>query len=118
MPSVEVYLYAMLRHYQPALRHGEPARVELAPGATVENLLAALGIPAEETKAAFVNGISRGPEWTLAEGDRVAVFPPIAGGQSRTLSAGAADNHIRHRHWPSGANRALSAQRRSSTRLS
>ncbi|MCL4533922.1 MAG: MoaD/ThiS family protein [Bacteroidetes bacterium] len=80
MPRVEVYLYATLRRYQPALRHGEPVRVEMAPGATVQDLLESLGIPAEELKQTFINGISRQPDWVLEEGDRVAVFPPIAGG--------------------------------------
>ena len=80
MPRVEAYLYAMLRRYQPSLRHGEPARLDLPDGAIVGDLLAALGIPAEEMKQTFVNGVSRGPDWVLSEGDRVAVFPPIAGG--------------------------------------
>ncbi len=80
MPRVEVYVYAMLRRYQPGLRPGEAATLDLPEGATVTDLIAALGIPTGETKQTFVNGISRGPEWPIGEGDRVAVFPPIAGG--------------------------------------
>jgi molybdopterin synthase sulfur carrier subunit len=80
MPRVEAYVYAMLRRYQPDLSHGQPAILDLPEGATIDDLLVALGIPAEETKKTFVNGLSRGLDWELSDGDRVAVFPPIAGG--------------------------------------
>ncbi len=80
MPLVQAYLYAMLRRYQPHLRHGESAQVQLVEGGTVADLLRILGIPEDETKQTFVNGIARGADWVLQDGDRVAVFPPIAGG--------------------------------------
>jgi molybdopterin converting factor small subunit len=80
VPRVEVYIYAMLRRYKPNLRPGQPVTANLAESATLADLLTAVGIPAEETKQTFVNGISRGLEWQLCDGDRVALFPPIAGG--------------------------------------
>jgi sulfur carrier protein ThiS len=54
--------------------------MDLDEGTTVENLFADLDIPSDSPKITFVNGVHAEPDRVLEEGDRVAVFPPIAGG--------------------------------------
>ena len=57
-----------------------PVEVELAEGATIEALLAKLGVPLAEARMIFVNGRARSPEWALQAGDEVGILPPIGGG--------------------------------------
>lgn len=81
MPEVEVKLFATLRRYDPrAERSSEPIRLELREGATIDELMDALAIRADEVKQVFVNGVRKEGDDALKEGDTVAVFPPIAGG--------------------------------------
>jgi len=80
MITVQVKLFATLRHYRPGLGIGEPFPVTLPAGATVEQLIAQVGLPTEEVKTVFVNGLFRGREYVLAEGDQVGIFPPVGGG--------------------------------------
>ncbi len=78
---VEVRLYATLRKYQPERKVGEALVCELAEGTTVQKFLEKeLGVPPGEVKIVFVNGVSRSFDHVLADGDRVGIFPPIAGG--------------------------------------
>jgi molybdopterin converting factor small subunit len=80
MIRVKLKLYATLRKYKPELGHGEAAPLELRDGATLRDLLAAIGIPAAETKQCFVNAVGQELDFILHDGDEVGVFPPIAGG--------------------------------------
>ena len=80
MMHVQVKLYANLRRYRPDLGHGEAAHLELPQGATLRDLLEALGIPEHETKQCFINAIIRRSDHVLKEGDEIGIFPPIAGG--------------------------------------
>jgi molybdopterin converting factor small subunit len=77
---VTVKLYATLAHYGHSRRAGTPAEVELPAEATLQDLIAQLNIPLEETRITFVNGIIQEPGWKLSEGDAVGIFPPIGGG--------------------------------------
>ena len=80
MIEVELRLYATLRRYRPEspLEGGET--VLLPVGSTLLDLLAGLGIPAADVQTAFVNRKVRAMEQKLAPGDRVDLFPAIAGG--------------------------------------
>ncbi|SMF43434.1 MoaD/ThiS family protein [Desulfovibrio gilichinskyi] len=49
-------------------------------GETVGDVLQRVGIPLDEVKIIFVNGVSSGLGVTLAGGDRVGVFPAVGGG--------------------------------------
>lgn len=84
MIKVEVRLYATLRKYQPERKSsesGEALVCELAAGTTVQKFLEnELGVPPGEVKTVFVNGVSQGFDHVLADGDRVGIFPPVAGG--------------------------------------
>ncbi len=81
MIRVEARLYATLRKYHPEGKVGETLVCELAEGTTVQKLLEnELGVPPGEVKTVFVNGLSRRFDHALADGDRVGIFPPVAGG--------------------------------------
>ena len=49
-------------------------------GETVSDILQRVGIPLDEVKIIFVNGVSRGLDVVLADGDRVGIFPAVGGG--------------------------------------
>ena len=81
MIRIEARLYATLRKYHPEGKVGEALIRELAEGTTVQKLLEnELGVPLGEIKTVFVNGVSRSFDHVLADGDRVGIFPPVAGG--------------------------------------
>ena len=77
---MDVRLYASLRRYVPQLGLGEAIELDLDEGATIRHIFERLGLPESEVKRVFVNGLSRGYEHILSEEDRVAIFPPVAGG--------------------------------------
>jgi len=77
---VEVRLYANLRRYVPQLSIGEAMELELYEGATLRHIFTRLGLPESEVKRVIVNGLSKGYEYVLLDGDRIAIFPPVAGG--------------------------------------
>jgi len=80
MVTVEVHLFANLRKYAPPGSSQGAFTLRLQEGTTLGDLLRELGIPEKEFKQAFVNRLRRGEDYTLQEGDRVALFSPIAGG--------------------------------------
>ena len=53
---------------------------DLSDGATVQDALDSLDISAAEAAILFLNGRHTRPEQALAEGDSLAVFPPVGGG--------------------------------------
>jgi len=78
---VEARLYATLRKYHPEGKAGEALIYELAKGTTLQKLLEnELGVPPDEVKTVFVNGISQSFDHVLADGDRIGIFPAVAGG--------------------------------------
>jgi molybdopterin converting factor small subunit len=78
---IKVKLFATLRKYMPDLKLGGSKDVQIDPGTTIEELYKNLGIPIEEIKLAYVNGIYREPEYILNDGDEIGIFPPIGGGE-------------------------------------
>jgi len=80
MITVHTKLFATLRRYQPGLKIGEALPVDLSDGATVGQLIRHLGLPADEVKVVFVNGIVRPRDYVLSDGDEVGIFPPVGGG--------------------------------------
>lgn len=77
---VRVRLYANLVQYRPNTKAGQPFEVELAPGNTLDDLVACLQLPRDQVKVMFVNGIARAPDTPLEPGDEVGIFSPIGGG--------------------------------------
>lgn len=78
--TVELALFASLSQYQPDGQGGRQARpVDVASGQTISELIEQLGLP-DEPRVVFVNGRHAAEETVLSEGDRLAIFPPVAGG--------------------------------------
>ncbi len=82
---VRVRLYASLRRFAPEGQSGSHLEVDLSEGAKLQDLVKVLKIPPEETRVAFVNGITRDMDWVLSPGDEVGMFPPIGGGASAEI---------------------------------
>jgi molybdopterin converting factor small subunit len=77
---VKVKLFATLRKYLPELELGGSKEIQVDPGISIAELYKKLGIPIEEIKLAYVNGIYCEPEHILSDGDEIGIFPPIGGG--------------------------------------
>lgn len=80
MPQVDVRLYATLRKYTPNLGLGQALSLKFPPGTTLADVVDHLEIPADEVKRFFVNHRSVKENYVLQEGDRVSLFPLVAGG--------------------------------------
>jgi len=52
----------------------------LIEGETVSDVLHRVGIPIDEVKIVFINGVSSKFDSVLSDGDRVGVFPAVGGG--------------------------------------
>ncbi len=78
--NVEIKLFFNLAQYLPPGSEKSSARISLAEGTTVHDLLQQLNLPADITKTVLVNGIRTEDGAPLHEGDSIAVFPPMAGG--------------------------------------
>ena len=78
---VHVKLMAVLRSKLPPGAQGGTAAMELAPGATVADVLEKLGLGAGHVHLVMVNGaMETDRQRLLADGDELTVFPPVAGG--------------------------------------
>lgn len=78
--KIQLVLYASLAQLLPLGSAGNVCDVEVRPGTTVADLLTDTGIALDSPKIVFVNGRHAAMDHLLSQGDRVAVFPPIAGG--------------------------------------
>ncbi len=78
--KLEICLYASLASLLPEKTGSNSCVMEVADGISVEALLTQLNIPLHVPKIIFLNGIHAELSNTLKDGDRLAVFPPIAGG--------------------------------------
>ena len=72
---ISVKLFSILREG----RNPEETH-EIRSGATVSEVVTELGIAEDQPLIIFVNGRHAQMDTPLNEGDRLAVFPPIAGG--------------------------------------
>lgn len=73
--KVELNLYASLVRFVP--RTGP---LEVGEDITILGLLRHLDVPMDKVKIIFLNGVHASGNETLHDGDRVGVFPPVAGG--------------------------------------
>jgi len=80
MADIEVRAYATLIKYLPGLDLKEGKKISVKEGLTIQGLLNQIGIPEKETKIIIVNGVHVDLSYLLKDGDRVAIFPPVAGG--------------------------------------
>ena len=84
MPRIQVKLYAMLRECLPPGSRGVTGEVSIDGQATVRDVLDRLSVPPQWRQLVVLNDQELPPDhWDsvhLQEGDRLAVFPPVAGG--------------------------------------
>ena len=83
--NITLKLFASLTDYLPEqVRRDNRVPCEVAPDATVEQVIHAWSLPPKLVHLVLVNGSYVAPEHRatrgLAEGDVLAIWPPIAGG--------------------------------------
>ncbi len=82
--KVVVKLYAMLEKYLPPGASDNQVEREVAEGTPVARVLASFGLPPEMCHLVLINGHFVPPSEratrALQDGDRLAVWPPVAGG--------------------------------------
>ena len=74
--ELEVKCFATLASYAPedGQLRGLPESLDVA------GLMRHLGLPVDEVKIIFVNGVHAEPQAQLKNGDRVGFFPAVGGG--------------------------------------
>jgi molybdopterin converting factor small subunit len=77
--KVKIRLYATLRKFGP-----DEQMVEMPEDATVGDAVKTLNLPEKMPLLKIVNGEHRPPEYPLKDGDELAIFPPIAGGDRKS----------------------------------
>jgi molybdopterin synthase sulfur carrier subunit len=77
---IQLNLYASLASHLPEKATGNACTIEVPEGAAVKDILGQLKIRLELPKIIFLNGIHASLDDVVKNGDRLAVFPPIAGG--------------------------------------
>jgi molybdopterin synthase sulfur carrier subunit len=79
--KIQLNLFASLTRFLPDPESASFSNLlEIEEGTTIETLLDHLKIPREQPKIIFLNGIHAEGSTVLKEGDRLGVFPPLAGG--------------------------------------
>ena len=78
-------LYASLTDYlPPEAWRGNRIELDVAPGATIAQIIEPYGLPIKLVHLVLVNGVYVAPAdrltRTFVEGDVLAIWPPIAGG--------------------------------------
>ena len=78
--KVEVKLFANLAKLLPPGSQKKQSIITVKKGSTISDLLDKLKIPPEMTNVIMLNEVRCDKEAELKEGDKISVFPPIAGG--------------------------------------
>lgn len=78
--NVDVALFASLSGYHAAMPGtGRTRSYELPEGATIADVIVLLGLP-DQPRIVFVDGRHAPEDAVLHDGERLAIFPPVAGG--------------------------------------
>ena len=78
--KIEVRLYASLAVFLPEKTGGNSLTMEVNDGSTIRDLLQQMNVPKKQIKVIFLNGIHAKEGDILKDGDRVGIFPAVAGG--------------------------------------
>ncbi len=73
---IQLKLFASLTPLSPE----NADRVPIAPGTSVKELLELLNVPIAKAHLIFIDGVKRTLDTRLTGGERVGIFPPVAGG--------------------------------------
>jgi len=74
--QITIKCFATLSRFSPPDAETFP----IAEGETVASVVARLGIPPDDLKLVFVNGVHAALNTPLAQGDRLGLFPAVGGG--------------------------------------
>lgn len=79
--TVEVRLFATLRQYLPPGSERAATRIDVRDGASIDDVLACLGVPSDSAKLVLLDGrFEPDRRRPLRDGQVLSVFPPLAGG--------------------------------------
>ncbi|MEJ2655931.1 MAG: MoaD/ThiS family protein [Desulfobacterales bacterium] len=73
---ITIKLFASLKKFMPASSENYP----IASGTTIKKLLETLGVPEDEVKLVFIDGVKHDLTFPLNGGERVGIFPGVGGG--------------------------------------
>ena len=73
---IQLKLFASLAPLSPE----NSDRIPVQPGVSVREMLEGLNIPTIKAHLIFINGVKRALDARLDGGERVGIFPPVAGG--------------------------------------
>lgn len=74
--QIQLKLFAALTPLAPE----NSDKVPIEPGISVKELLEHLDIPIVKAHLIFINGVKQSLDTRLTGGERVGIFPPVAGG--------------------------------------
>jgi molybdopterin converting factor small subunit len=74
--SIQLLLYAHLSSYMPR----DAACFPIKSGTTVAEVVERVGVPRDAAKIIFINGRKGELSHVLEGGERLGIFPPVAGG--------------------------------------
>jgi molybdopterin synthase sulfur carrier subunit len=77
---INVRVFASLKRYLSEERAKGAFDLDVPDGASLEDVVRLVGLPAAEVKVTFVNGRTEELSYLLREGDEVGIFPPLGGG--------------------------------------
>ena len=80
MIEVKVRLYGKLQECVAEVGVGEVIVLSLPENSRISALLTRLGLPEEKVNLTFVNHRQQDDKYQLRDGDRVGIFPLVAGG--------------------------------------
>ena len=78
--KIEMNLYASLSRYAPDRGSRKRFLMEITEGTKIRDLLAQLKVPKDAVKILFINGVHANGDTIVKDGDRLGIFPPVAGG--------------------------------------
>jgi molybdopterin converting factor small subunit len=74
--TIQICLFAGLKVFSPKDADAYP----IDSGTTVGDVMDRIGVPADLTKIIFIDGKKGALDQVLRGGERVGIFPPVAGG--------------------------------------
>lgn len=77
--NVDIALFASLSDYHTQPGKGHTRQYDLEPGTTIADVVTMFDLP-DQPRIIFVKGIHAEETAELHEDERLAIFPPVAGG--------------------------------------
>jgi molybdopterin converting factor small subunit len=78
--NITLFVSAHLKEYVRDFDPAEGVSIPIETGSTPRELCQKLGIPTDRVKLIFINGLHGHFDQPLQGGERVSLFPPVAGG--------------------------------------